>query len=121
MEFPVSSAASRRACALQAWEAAHDEDFSVTGVMAGLAVFALGAVAVGGDYTAAAGAAAAALAALLASREVLHGMLKRLIWIDALRTDAGRHDSNGAAAASQPHRRSLGWTQPRRKSGSSPF
>ncbi|WP_442579284.1 MgtC/SapB family protein [Mesorhizobium sp. ASY16-5R] len=65
----------------KAREAAHDEDFSVTGVMAGLAVFALGALAVAGDYTAAAGAAAA-LAALLASREVLHGLLKRLTWIE---------------------------------------
>lgn len=65
----------------KAREAAHDEDFSVTGVMAGLAVFALGALAVAGDYAAAAGAAAA-LAALLASREVLHGLLKRLTWIE---------------------------------------
>lgn len=62
-------------------EAAHDEDFSVTGVMAGLGVFALGALAVAGDYAAAAGAAAA-LAALLASREVLHGLLKRLTWLE---------------------------------------
>lgn len=65
----------------KAREAAHDEDFSVTGVMAGLAVFALGGLAVVGDYAAAAGAAAA-LAALLASREVLHGLLKRLTWIE---------------------------------------
>lgn len=65
----------------KAREATHDEDFSVTGVMAGLAVFALRALAVAGDYTAAAGAAAA-LAALLASREVLHGLLKRLTWAE---------------------------------------
>lgn len=61
----------------KAREATHDEDFSVTGVMAGLAVFALRVLAVAGDYT-----AAAALAALLASREVLHGLLKRLTWVE---------------------------------------
>jgi len=65
----------------KAREAAHDEDFSVTSVVAGLAVFALGALSVAGDYAAAAGAAAA-LAALLASREVLHGLLKRLTWLE---------------------------------------
>lgn len=62
-------------------EAARDEDFSVTGVIAGLAVFALGALAVAGDYQAAAGAGAA-LAAILASRTVLHGLLKRLTWAE---------------------------------------
>ncbi|RFB76565.1 MgtC/SapB family protein [Methylovirgula sp. 4M-Z18] len=62
-------------------EAAHDEDFSATGVIAGLGVFALGAMAVVGDYQAAAGAAAA-LAAVLASREVLHELLKRLTWVE---------------------------------------
>lgn len=65
----------------KAREAAHDEDFSVTGVVAGLVVFALGALAVAGDYQAAAGAGAA-LAAILASREALHGLLKRLTWIE---------------------------------------
>lgn len=65
----------------KAREAAHDEDFSVTGVIAGLAVFALGGLAVSGDYQAAAGGGAA-LAAMLASREVLHGLLKRLTWIE---------------------------------------
>lgn len=71
--------------AIFAWykarEAAHDEDFSVTSVIAGLAVFALGALSVAGDYRAAA-AGGAALAAILASREVLHGLLKRLTWIE---------------------------------------
>ncbi|MFA6154769.1 MgtC/SapB family protein [Mesorhizobium sp.] len=71
--------------AIFAWykarEAAHDEDFSVTGVIAGLGVFALGALAVAGDYRAAA-AGGAALAAILASRQVLHGLLKRLTWIE---------------------------------------
>ncbi|MEP9390218.1 MgtC/SapB family protein [Mesorhizobium sp. KR9-304] len=62
-------------------EAASDQDFSVTGVIAGLGVFALGALAVAGDYRAAA-AGGAALAAVLASRELLHGLLRRLTWIE---------------------------------------
>jgi uncharacterized membrane protein (DUF4010 family) len=71
--------------AIFAWfkmrEAEHDEDFSVTGVFAGLAVFLLGALAVVGNiYAAAAGGTA--LAALLASREVLHGLLRRLTWVE---------------------------------------
>jgi uncharacterized membrane protein (DUF4010 family) len=65
----------------KAREASHDEDFSVTGVFAGLGVFLLGALAVAGDlYAAAAGGTA--LAAVLASREVLHGLLRRLTWIE---------------------------------------
>ncbi|WP_163268936.1 MgtC/SapB family protein [Chelativorans alearense] len=62
-------------------EAIHDEDYSVTSVVAGLGVFALGALAVAGDYRAAA-AGGAALAGILASREVLHGLLRRLTWIE---------------------------------------
>ncbi|RUV40892.1 MULTISPECIES: MgtC/SapB family protein [unclassified Mesorhizobium] len=65
----------------KAREAAHDEDFSVTTVIAGLAVFVLGALCVAGDFRVAA-AGGAALAALLASREVLHGLLQRLTWIE---------------------------------------
>lgn len=65
----------------KAREAIHNEDFSVTSVIAGLSVFALGALAVAGDFQAAA-AAGAALAAMLASREVLHGLLKRLTWAE---------------------------------------
>lgn len=65
----------------KAREAAHDEDFSVTTVIAGLAVFALGALCVAGDFRVAA-AGGAALAALLASREVLHRLLQRLSWIE---------------------------------------
>ncbi|RWF88677.1 MAG: DUF4010 domain-containing protein [Mesorhizobium sp.] len=65
----------------KAREASHDDDFSVTGVFAGLGVFLLGALAVTGDvYAAAAGGTA--LAAVLASREVLHGLLRRLTWIE---------------------------------------
>ena len=71
--------------AIFAWykarEAAHDEDFSVTSVIASLAVFALGALAVAGDHRAAS-AGGAALAAVLASRDILHGLLKRLTWIE---------------------------------------
>ncbi|TPN51448.1 MgtC/SapB family protein [Mesorhizobium sp. B1-1-7] len=65
----------------KAREAAHDEDFSVTSVIAGLGVFALGSLSVAGDYRAAA-AGGAALAAILASREILHGLLKRLTWVE---------------------------------------
>ncbi|MEX0406339.1 MgtC/SapB family protein [Aquibium sp. LZ166] len=71
--------------AVLAWfkarEATHDKDYSVTGVVAGLAVFALGALAVAGDYVAAA-AGGTFLAAVLASREVLHGLLRRLTWVE---------------------------------------
>jgi uncharacterized membrane protein (DUF4010 family) len=71
--------------AVLAWFAWHEAEregsVSVTGVVAGLCVFALGGLAVVGDVQAAA-AGGAALAALLASREVLHGLLKRLTWIE---------------------------------------
>lgn len=62
-------------------ESRDDRTYSVTGVMAGLGVFALGALAVTGDQVVAA-AAGAALAAILASREVLHGLLRRLTWVE---------------------------------------
>jgi len=62
-------------------EATHDDDFSVTGVIAGMAVFMLGALAVSGDQLAAA-AGGTALTAVLASREVLHGLLKKLTWAE---------------------------------------
>ena len=62
-------------------EASHDENYSVTGVMAGLAVFGLGGMAVSGDYHVAA-AGGAALAAILASRDVLHTGLRRLSWVE---------------------------------------
>lgn len=65
----------------KARESLHDESFSVTGVIAALAVFALGALAVAGDQRAAA-AGGAALAAVLASRELLHGLLRRISWIE---------------------------------------
>jgi uncharacterized membrane protein (DUF4010 family) len=62
-------------------EAASEVDFSATGLIAGLSVFALGALAVVGEMQTAAGTGAA-LAAVLASREYLHGMLKRLTWTE---------------------------------------
>lgn len=62
-------------------EVEHDKTFSVTGTVAALAVFALGALAVVGDPVAAA-AGGAATAGLLASREVLHGFLARLSWAE---------------------------------------
>ena len=60
-------------------EAIADRDYSVTGVIAGLAVFALGCLAIVGDYAVAA-AGGAALAAILASRDLLHGLLRRMSW-----------------------------------------
>ncbi len=62
-------------------EAIQDADFSVTGVVAALGVFVLGALAVAGDHRAAA-AGGTALAVLLASRDLLHGLLRRLSWIE---------------------------------------
>jgi uncharacterized membrane protein (DUF4010 family) len=69
----------------KAREALHDRDFSVTGVVAALAVFALGALAVQGDPRVAA-AGGVATAGLLASREVLHALLRRLSWADVRST-----------------------------------
>jgi len=54
-------------------------DFSVTSTVAGFVVFALGALAVLGDRTAAAGAGVATLV-LLAARTNLHEFLKQLSW-----------------------------------------
>lgn len=62
-------------------ESLHDENFSVTALMAGLGVFGLGALAVVGDYRVAA-AGGTALAGILASREMLHSALRRLSWVE---------------------------------------
>lgn len=83
-DSPVIFAAGLLAfSAIFAWfhlrEATRMGSFSVTSVVAGLCVFALGGLAVLGDQSAAA-AAAAGLAAILASREVLHASLRRLTW-----------------------------------------
>jgi uncharacterized membrane protein (DUF4010 family) len=71
--------------AIFAWfkyrEDRHDESYSVTAVVAAVLVFALGALAVVGDYRAAA-AGGAILAGLLASRETLHGALRKLTWVE---------------------------------------
>ena len=58
-----------------------NDSFSVTGLVAGLVVFALGALAVAGDQRAAA-AGGTALAAILASRDLLHSLLRRISWIE---------------------------------------
>lgn len=62
-------------------EGQHDQDFSVTGTVAAICVFALGGLAVAGDYRVAA-ASGTALAALLASREAMHGVLRQITWIE---------------------------------------
>ncbi len=62
-------------------EEAQDGGFSVTGVVAAMLVFSLGALAALGEVQAAA-AGAALLAGLLASRETLHGLLQRLSWTE---------------------------------------
>ncbi|MGL5116569.1 MAG: MgtC/SapB family protein [Beijerinckiaceae bacterium] len=62
-------------------EAVHDKDFSVTGVIAALTVFALGAYAVVGNVEIAAGAGVA-VAGLLAGKDMLHGLVARLSWVE---------------------------------------
>jgi uncharacterized membrane protein (DUF4010 family) len=57
----------------------HEKSFSVTGVVTGLLTFALGAYAVLGD-TMVAVAAGVATVALLAMREALHQLLKKITW-----------------------------------------
>lgn len=60
----------------------HDEnDYSVTGVVAGLLVFSLGAYATAGDWRTASAAAVAATA-LLAFKGGLHTWLERLTWAE---------------------------------------
>lgn len=62
-------------------EAEHDGSFSVTGLLAAITVFVLGALCVLGDLTAAA-AGGVATAGLLALRESLHRWLSRLTWAE---------------------------------------
>jgi uncharacterized membrane protein (DUF4010 family) len=65
-----------------AWlEARAERDFSVTGVIAGLITFALGAYAVLGDLEVAA-AASVAVALILALKQPLHQWLRRLTWLE---------------------------------------
>lgn len=62
-------------------EAASDQDYSVTSVVAALVVFALGVLAVLGDMVAAA-AGGVATAGVLAARHSLHGFLRKLTWLE---------------------------------------
>ena len=67
--------------AFQLREAEAEHSHSVTGVLAAQATFAIGALAVLGDPRVA-GAAAVAMTALLASREMLHGFVRHLSWVE---------------------------------------
>lgn len=60
-------------------EAAEDHDLSATGTIAAMLVFSLGALAVIGDVRVA-GAAGVAVAGVLACREYLHGLMRKLTW-----------------------------------------
>ncbi|MFG1344777.1 DUF4010 domain-containing protein [Xanthobacter autotrophicus DSM 431] len=62
-------------------EMVKDKDYGITGLVAAMLVFALGALAVAGD-PAVAGAAAIAATGLLAAREMLHGLVARLTWVE---------------------------------------
>lgn len=80
--WPLAAGAVGFAAAFAAFqwrESVARQDFSITGVIAGLLVFGLGAYAVIGNM-AAAGAAGVATTVLLASRQYLHGMLRRMTW-----------------------------------------
>ncbi len=63
------------------YEAEQEEDYSVTGVIAALAVFVLGVIATVSDMTVAA-AGGVAVTALLAARHSLHGFLRNLTWLE---------------------------------------
>ena len=62
-------------------EASRDNNFSVTGVVAGILTFALGAYAVLGDLTEAV-AGAVAMTALLALKQPLHRFVGALSWVE---------------------------------------
>ena len=62
-------------------EAEHDATYSVTGVVAALIVFGLGGLAVAGDFQAAA-AGGVILAGVLAGRQVLHDLLRKMSWVE---------------------------------------
>ncbi|EJB07266.1 putative membrane protein [Rhizobium leguminosarum bv. trifolii WSM597] len=62
-------------------QAAREKDYSATGTIAAITVFALGFGAVVADMTATA-ASAVAITALLAAREPLHGFLRKLTWLE---------------------------------------
>lgn len=62
-------------------EAEAEGRFSATSLVAAIATYALGALAVSGQM-AAAGAAAVAMTAVLAARESLHGLMARITWAE---------------------------------------
>lgn len=62
-------------------EAEAEGRFSATSLVAAIATYALGALAVAGEARAA-GAAAVAMTAVLAARESLHGMMARITWAE---------------------------------------
>lgn len=62
-------------------EAAAEARFSATSLIAAIATYGLGALAVAGEMRAA-GAGAVAMTAILAARESLHGLLARLTWAE---------------------------------------
>lgn len=63
------------------FEARHEKNFSVTGVVAGTLTFVLGAYATLGSETVAV-AAAVAMAILLALRDTLHSWVRAMTWIE---------------------------------------
>jgi uncharacterized membrane protein (DUF4010 family) len=77
----VLAAYSAALIAFKLYESLEDSSNSVTTVVAGILVFVLGAMAVLGDRTVTA-AAGVTMTALLASRDLLHGLLRRLTWIE---------------------------------------
>lgn len=62
-------------------EAEAENSYSATSLIAAIATYALGALAVAGQG-AAAGAAAVAMTAVLAAREPLHGFMARITWVE---------------------------------------
>lgn len=62
-------------------EAVAEENYSVTTTVAAMLTFALGVLAVKGDLTLAS-AAGVTMAAILASRDILHGFMRRLSWTE---------------------------------------
>jgi len=82
MFLPVALVAFTGGFTLFSWlEATHERNFSVTGVVAGMLTFALGAYAVLGDETVAA-AAAVTMTILLALKAPLHSWLRGLTWLE---------------------------------------
>lgn len=67
---------------LAKWQETEDDhDYSVTSVVAALVVFALGMLALLGDLSTAS-AGGVAVAAVLAARHSLHGLVRRITWVE---------------------------------------